>query len=121
APSPAPSPGEPAPIPKEPPHKPEEARPLHLLTSGSADPSLPADDGDRANPPAATTQRSAGGARGFVPAPPSNASAGRSNAIYKIDPDGFVTELFRQPVLVYALIQQNGVLLAGTGSDGYVY
>src|SRR5205823_8900107 len=49
------------------------------------------------------------------------AAANQSNAIYNIDPEGFVTELFRQPVLVYSLIEQNGLLLAGTGSDGYVY
>src|SRR5205823_262419 len=49
------------------------------------------------------------------------AAANQSNAIYNIDPEGFVTELFRQPVLVHSLIEQNGVLLAGTGSDGYVY
>ena len=43
------------------------------------------------------------------------------NAIYRIDPDGFVTEIFRQPVLVMSLLEKDGVLLVGTGSDGLVY
>jgi hypothetical protein len=44
-----------------------------------------------------------------------------ANAIYKIDPDGFVTEIFRQNDMVLALVQEKGVLIAGTGSDGLVY
>ncbi|HEX4125607.1 MAG TPA: hypothetical protein VHY37_12830 [Tepidisphaeraceae bacterium] len=43
------------------------------------------------------------------------------NAIYKIDPRGFVTEIFRQPVLVMGMIEYNGVLLVATGSNGQVY
>ncbi|MBC8106917.1 MAG: hypothetical protein H7Z14_10035 [Anaerolineae bacterium] len=43
------------------------------------------------------------------------------NAVYKIDPEGFVTEVFRQNVLVLSLVEQNGVLLVGTGSEGMVY
>ena len=38
-----------------------------------------------------------------------------------MDKDGFVTEIFRQPVIVYSLIQQNGLLLVGTGSEGMIY
>src|SRR5205085_297625 len=43
------------------------------------------------------------------------------NAIYKIDTDGFVREIFRQPVMVMSMIERNGVLLVGTGSDGLIY
>ena len=43
------------------------------------------------------------------------------NAIYRIDPDGLVTEIFRQPVLVLSMIEQEGTLLVGTGSDGLIY
>ncbi len=43
------------------------------------------------------------------------------NAIYRIDPDGFVTEVFRQPVLVMSMLETDGVLLVGTGSDGLIY
>jgi hypothetical protein len=43
------------------------------------------------------------------------------NAIYRIDPEGFVREIFRQPVMVMTLVERGGVLLVGTGSDGLVY
>ncbi len=44
------------------------------------------------------------------------------NAIYKIDPDGFVTEVFRQPVLILSLLENNGTLLVATGgAEGQVY
>ena len=58
------------------------------------------------------------------PRPPSG-DAGQpregGNAIYKIDKDGLVTEIFRQPVLVFSMIEQDGKLLVGTGSDGLIY
>jgi hypothetical protein len=57
-----------------------------------------------------------------IPPASGNAKPGaQGNAIYKIDKDGFVTEIFRQPVVVYSLIENNGVLLAGTGSEGLIY
>lgn len=43
------------------------------------------------------------------------------NAIYRIDRDGFVTEIFRMPVLVLSMLERNGTLLVGTGSEGLVY
>jgi hypothetical protein len=44
------------------------------------------------------------------------------NAIYKIDPDGFVTEIFRQPVLILSMVENNGTLLVATGgTEGQVY
>ena len=43
------------------------------------------------------------------------------NAVYKIDPDGFVTEVFRQPVLVLSMMENNGTLLIATGSEGTIY
>jgi outer membrane protein assembly factor BamB len=43
------------------------------------------------------------------------------NAIYRIDKDGLVTEIFRQPVLVMSMIEQEGTLLVGTGSEGLIY
>jgi len=43
------------------------------------------------------------------------------NAIYKIDPEGFVREIFRQPVMVLSIVERNGVLLVATGSDGLIY
>ncbi|MDB5291041.1 MAG: hypothetical protein JWL69_2282 [Phycisphaerales bacterium] len=44
------------------------------------------------------------------------------NAIYKIDPDGFVTQVFRQPVLILSMVENNGTLLVATGgSEGQIY
>lgn len=43
------------------------------------------------------------------------------NAIYRIDSDGFVTEIFREKALVLALAERDGVLLVATGSEGIVY
>ena len=45
----------------------------------------------------------------------------QGNAIYRIDPEGFVTEIFRQPVLVMSMLETDGSLLVGTGSDGLIY
>src|SRR5665213_2698444 len=43
-------------------------------------------------------------------------------AIYKIDPEGFVTEVFRQPTLILGMVESNGVLLVATGGpEGQVY
>lgn len=46
---------------------------------------------------------------------------GKGNAIYRIDRDGFVTEVFRQNVTIFSLAEHNGTLLVGTGGDGEVY
>ncbi len=54
-----------------------------------------------------------------APTPAANAVEG--NAIYKIDTNGFVTEVFRQPVVILSLIEKDGILLVGTGNEGTVY
>lgn len=52
----------------------------------------------------------------------SPAQAGpQGNAIYRIDPQGFVTEIFRQNVMIMSLIYRDGQLLAGTGPDGLIF
>src|SRR5439155_24151180 len=43
------------------------------------------------------------------------------NAVYRIDRDGFVTEIFRQPVLILSMVEREGQLLLATGSEGQVY
>jgi hypothetical protein len=43
------------------------------------------------------------------------------NAIYRIDVDGFVTEVFRQRALVLSIAEKDGVLFVATGSEGMVY
>ncbi len=43
------------------------------------------------------------------------------NAVYKIDRDGFVTEIFRQPVLILSMVETGGTLLLATGNEGQIY
>jgi hypothetical protein len=43
------------------------------------------------------------------------------NAIYRITPDGFVSEIFRAPVVIYSILPDNGSLLVATGGDGQVF
>jgi hypothetical protein len=45
------------------------------------------------------------------------------NAVYRIDPDGFVTEIFRQPLLVLSIVERQGTLLIATGgpTEGQIY
>jgi hypothetical protein len=43
------------------------------------------------------------------------------NAIYRIDPAGFVTELFRQNARMLCIVEHKGILLVGTGGEGSVY
>lgn len=47
--------------------------------------------------------------------------AAAGNAVYRIDRDGFVTEIFRANVAIFALLAQNGDVLAATGAEGNVF
>jgi hypothetical protein len=86
---------------------------------GSPSPTPP---GGQPNPGMPSTGAAQPGAMPKLPVTKGEAKPGaQGNAIYKIDKDGFVTEIFRQPVVVYSLIENNGVLLAGTGSEGMIY
>lgn len=57
--------------------------------------------------------------------PPTAAKPGKKkvtgNAIYRIVPTGFVTEVFRESVMVLALVQADGCLIVGTGNEGLIY
>jgi len=43
------------------------------------------------------------------------------NAIYRIDPLGFVSEVFRQPVAILSMVEAGGTLTIGTGNEGRIY
>ncbi len=43
------------------------------------------------------------------------------NAVYRIDSQGFVHELFRDSVMILKLIEADGKLLAATGNEGQVF
>ena len=106
---PDPTPGEPQPIPKN-----EPAEPKHLVTQGGA--SEPATMPALGKPiPTTPPSRPHPG-----PANPSKPPA-TGNAVYRITPDGFVTEILRQQALFYSIVAQRGSLLIGSGSDGAVY
>jgi hypothetical protein len=45
----------------------------------------------------------------------------QGNAIYKIDSEGFVTEIFRENSVIYCMIHQGDSLLVGTGDEGNIY
>jgi hypothetical protein len=107
---PDPAPGEPLPIPRD-------VKPQSMMILA------PGDDADRPPPgslPVETRPR-AGAPAGSPPMGAGGEPTPEGNAIYRIDPDGFVTEIFRQPVLVYCLLEQDGILLAGTGNEGEIY
>ena len=109
-PAPTPQPGQPDPIPKNlmilpdapgeaPNNDPEPAPPKSPAKSPAPPPT------QQATNPAGTGQ-----------------AAGNGNAVYRIDPDGFVTEVFRGPVLVLSMAAAtDGSVLVATGSDGLVY
>jgi len=56
---------------------------------------------------------------GMGGAPAEGKSTG--NAVYRVAPDGMVTEVFREPVMILCLVEADGVLYLGTGSEGRVY
>ncbi len=43
------------------------------------------------------------------------------NAVYKIDSQGFVSEVFRDSVMILKLLETDGKLLAATGNEGQVF
>jgi hypothetical protein len=126
---PDPNPGRPDPIPKL--HVSLPVRPLVTdCLFGAVDPSTP--DAPATPPPdapgePAKQQPETAPADNAATKQPTVDTTGtgeprpEGNAVYKIDPDGFVTEIFRQQVLVLAMVENNGKLLIATGSDGQVF
>ncbi len=119
---PDPNPGEPNPIPKAPStHRAglrwsndHVALLIEDLSMRAAAPSPDAPKNEKAPPvPAPATTKPA-----VVPGKPHKVEG---NAIYRIDPDGFVTEVFRQNVTVLSLLEKDSILLVGTGPDGLVF
>ncbi len=120
---PKPNPGEPDPIPKTPRGKTqffmtaEPQAPGDPTPTPPPGPPAPTPPGGRTPPTTARPTPIAG----FPGMPPMTPTATQGNAIYRIDPQGFVTEIFRQPVMVLSILERDGTLLVGTGSEGLVY
>lgn len=51
-------------------------------------------------------------------APPANK---KGNAIYRIAPDGFVTEVFRESAMILSIVPHDGKLIVATGNEGQVF
>jgi len=140
---PAPNPGEPHPIPAAKPQtlrwlethpllldidlKEMPAKPIPAAKKPADEPAPgePAPNGPPGENP--TVPNTPAGAQKPGPQPPMPPNPGEEqnkpegNAIYKIDPEGFVTEIFRDNAVIYSLLWQDDALLAGTGGDGNIY
>ncbi len=93
------------------------------------------DGGAAASQPRGTAPASNGGSATTQPAStPSarpRANAGRpvsgakpaegGNAIYRINTDGFVSEVFREPVMILSMVEAGGTIYAATGNEGRLY
>lgn len=113
---PEPNPGEPDPIPKN--------KTLFLLDGNALpDPNPGQKPGGKPAPATNPSSNPPPSPAANIPVEPDANAAPKpsGNAIYRIAPDGFVTEIFRQPVLVLSMIEHDGVLLVGTGSEGLIY
>ena len=114
-PAPTPSPGQPDPILK-----------MMILPDdpGGGDPN-PGPDPTPPKPPAmgaATTKPPAGPPQQATNPATTGQATPNGNAVYRIDPAGFATEVFRGPVLVLAMAaNRDGSVLVATGSDGQVF
>jgi hypothetical protein len=128
---PNPNPGNPKPIPKNKQSRgisPDESGlPVYMDDPGGDQPGPGGGGGDEPGGGGGTEPSSpllttpASDHTGPQPAQPETDNGDQGNAIYKIDPEGFVTEIFRQDVVIYAMLEQNDVLLLGTGGDGELY
>jgi hypothetical protein len=109
-----PEPDQPEPIPQELPKNnqqgalPRTSGPVYLQADGEAETA----DGEEHLQPQADVAEHGNQA-------PSIAAGG--NAIYRIDKEGFVTEIFRQQVMVLSMLETDDGLLVGTGNEGLIY
>jgi hypothetical protein len=143
---PGPNPGEPAPIPQKPasprPTPAQSKQPsvmnssqsqpmmlaLNMEHGGSAEdgpgdqpsapgvPGLPEQPSDGGTPDQGIPDKGAAGAKSA-----DGENKPQGNAIYRIDKDGFVNEIFRDQVVIYSMVESGGVLLVGTGDEGEIY
>jgi hypothetical protein len=132
-PSPAPpNPGQPPPLPKG--HAMllnvgDESAPKYLVTTGDESPADGGDAEDQPTPvaPGGPNQPGGAGEHQLTPAKPLAAGGeeaeakSEGNAVYKIDKDGFVTEVFRDQVVIYSMVGTHSGVLIGTGEDGEIY
>lgn len=119
-----PDPNEPRPIPKQPTMLIPVNTPAYMMD----DPSSGDDPGNGPQTPPDNQPSGDAGAQGAhaqpaaaQPADTDQAQKLPGNAIYKIDPNGFVTEIFRDDVVIYCMVAQGDKLIVGVGGEGAVY
>lgn len=99
-------------------------RPSQSDTSAKGDDEKAADEAKKANGGSPATREAssllalAGKSLG-KPVTPSAPKEG--NAIYRIDRDGFVTQVFREPVMILGMAESSGTIYVATGNEGRVY
>jgi hypothetical protein len=72
-------------------------------------------------PMQAQRRPAAPGARPGAAPRPTAAPPKEGNAVYRIDTQGFVTEVFRESVMILKLVEVDGKLLVATGNEGQLY
>jgi len=87
----------------------EEARESGQFDA-TADKNPPANGGDDAKPSRPSRAKPA--------APPVTK---KGNAIYRIAPDGFVAEVFRESAMILSIVPHDGKLIVATGNEGQVF
>lgn len=53
--------------------------------------------------------------------PAAPAQTKKGNAIYRIAPDGFVSEVFRESAMILSIVPHDGKLIVATGNEGQVF
>ena len=92
-----------------------------------AEPKLPAPLQDVADEGATTMPANPSTTPGAGPKPPTEfeetagETASDGNAVYRIEPQGFVSEVFRDSVMIFGLARQEDQLYIATGPSGAVY
>jgi hypothetical protein len=91
-------------------------------TSNGGKADLPSSTGDpspTASAPATTPKRRTVG--NAVSSSSSSEKSGEGNAVYRINTSGFVTEVFRRPVVILTMSYYEKALYLGTGDEGRLY
>ncbi len=89
-------------------------------------PVAPAASGEAPSPKPAQTAK-VGASKPGAPSRPSRppvpaaVAAGKGNAVYRIDRDGFVRAVFRRPVTILAMTMHQDKLTIGTGHGGQIF
>jgi hypothetical protein len=119
-PKPTPNPGQPPPIPQTQ-QSMAPIDPVLYLSTSDDDDDQPGDNPAQPTPPGLPAPAAATPDNSNQPAAAAPAEPSKGNAVYKIDREGFVTEIFRAQVVIYCMIAKGDLLFVGTGDDGEIY